>query len=171
MVKVRPAGEVAEYAKLVTERLNIDMADEKHPDGPLIDLADIALLGGLSPAAAAMARQRTRRGIAKVRFPEPAPGIGTRFEHKPMWHAFVILDYYKQNGNWPLGNAARPTLRQPGNRPPVARPEDKMNWTALRGVDNDLAERIRAARLNDGSKRSIEQWRWRLDNAANRVEA
>jgi hypothetical protein len=86
-----------------------------------------------------------------------------RWEDKPLFRAYAILDYFKQTGNWPLGAAARPALRKPRTAPrtPPAEPEEKITWTELQEVHPWLAARIKRAHLNDGIRRSPEQWKHR----------
>lgn len=164
MTQTRSPELVAEYDAAILERLALD--PDEHPDGPLIDLRDVALLGGLSPTTPGMARQRTAKGIAKVPFPKADPEEGSRWADKPLFRAYLILDYFQQSGNWPLGSAARPAQRhrRPGPKTPSAPDVEKITWTQLREKDEELAEGIRAAKLNDGSRRSPEQWRHRYEN-------
>lgn len=156
----------AEYDAAITERLAID--PDGHHLGPLIDLKDIAVLGGLATGSPGMARQRTRKGQARVPFPEPDPQEGERWEDKPLWRAYVILDYFRETGNWPLGSGARTALRRKrvAPRTPAARPADKVTWTRLRETHPQLAEMIRAAKLNDGARRSPEQWAHRYEHTS-----
>lgn len=161
-----PALRKATYDKIIREDLGIDPhSGPGHHLGPLIDMADIATLSHMSPHAAAMARQRTAAGRARRPFPQPDPDEGSRFADKPLWRAYEVLDYYVATENWPLGSKARGQIGARGNRPPVSRPEEKVNWSTLYRKDRALAEQIKNARLNDGSRRSPEQWKWRLDNA------
>lgn len=147
-----------EYDAAILERLALE--PDPHPLGPLIDLRDVAILGGLAKGSPGMARQRTSKGLARVPFPEPDPEEGQRWEDKPLWRAYVILDYFKATGNWPLGAAARTAQRRPRQAPktPMAQPEEKVTWTELMQIKPRLAAMIRSAKLNDGIRRSPEQW-------------
>jgi len=154
----------AEYDAAIMERLALDPTD--HPDGPLIDLKDVAILGGLAKGSPGMARQRTRKGQAKILFPEPDEDEGSRWEDKPLWRAHVILDYFKRTGNWPLGAAARASQRVQRAAPktPAAPAATKVTWTQLSETHPALAEMIRAAKLNDGARRSPDQWSHRYEH-------
>lgn len=153
---------VAEYDNAIRERLAIEPGD--HPDGPLIDLRDVAILGRLAPGTPGMARQRTAQGRARVPFPDPDPEEGSRWPDKPLFRAYNILDYFQRTGNWPVGSAARPNLRHPRHvpAPPRAKPEDKITWTVLQDRDPATAAGIQDRKLNDGARRSVEQWQHRL---------
>jgi hypothetical protein len=106
-----PAEDLAEYHRIIAERLGIDC--EADPD-PLIDLPQIADLGGLSKVTPVQMRQRTRHGRAKHPFPDPAPNEGSRFADKPLWRAVTqIIPYLQETGNWPPGAGARPLTRGP----------------------------------------------------------
>lgn len=156
----------AEYDAAITERLAIDPV--AHHLGPLIDLKDVAILGGLAPGSPGMARQRTAKGQARVPFPDPDPDEGTRWEDKPLWRAYPILDYFKQTGNWPLGTAARPAQRRPRTAPrtPPAEAGEKITWSELSELKPQLAKRIKNAGLNDGIRRSPYQWLHRYRHRA-----
>lgn len=164
MAQTRNPQTVEEYAEAVRERLALE--PDGHDDGPLIDLRDVATLGGLAPGSPGMARQRTAKGLARIPFPDPDPDEGQRWEDKPLWRAYLILDYFCLTGNWPLGQAARPALRHKRTAPrtPPAAAADKVTWTQLSETDPALAEMIRAAGLNDGSRRSPEQWAHRYEH-------
>lgn len=100
---------LAEYHREIESRLSIDCRED--PD-PLIDLPDVATLAGVQPGTPGQWRQRTKRGQAAHAFPEPAPGIGERFEDKPLWYAVSqIIPYLERTGNWPPGAGARPKTR------------------------------------------------------------
>lgn len=152
------------YDAAILERLGLERDDD--PDGPLIDLKDVAILGGLAAGSPGMARQRTAKGLAKVPFPEPDPNEGSRWEDKPLWRAYAILDYYRESGNWPLGTAARLKLRRKRTAPktPAAPDAEKVTWTQLADTHPQLAEWIRDARLNDGARRSPDQWAHRYEH-------
>lgn len=148
----------AEYEAVILERLQLD--PDPDPRGPLIDLKDVSILGGLAKGTPGMARQRTARGIARVPFPDPDPNEGSRWEDKPLWRAFDILDYFRETDNWPVGSAARPKQRhkRPGPKTPASAADEKVTWTRLGEINPELADKIRDARLNDGARRSVAQW-------------
>lgn len=168
MPQSRDPVQLAQYVEAIQDRLGLEEDATWTADGPLIDLRDVALLGGLAVGTPSMARQRTAQGRARVAFPDPDPAEGMRWPDKPLFRAYVILDYFQATGNWPLGQAARPALRHPRTAPmpPRARPEDKITWTKLCEVEPELAERIKTAKLNDGSRRSPEQWRHRYEHTS-----
>lgn len=107
----------AEIVKLV---LGIDT--ETDPD-PLIDLPMITLLAGVSKGTPEQWRARTRVALAggpAVRhlFPDPPPGVASRFPDKPMWHALSqVVPYLKRTQRWPPGRAGRPRRRMPRREP------------------------------------------------------
>lgn len=152
----------AEYDAAISERL--ELGPDTHPQGPLIDLRDVAILGGLAKGTPGMARQRTIKGLAGVPFPDPDPDEGRRWEDKPLWRAYVILDYFQKTNNWPLGTAARVKQQRRRLEPktPSAPEEEKITWTDLRKVDPVLADHIRETKLNDGVRRSPAQWAHRF---------
>jgi hypothetical protein len=78
------------------------------------------------------------------------------------------LDYFQETGNWPLGSAARPAQRHPrkGPKTPPAPDAAKITWTQLRERDPKLAELLREAKLNDGARRSPEQWAHRYEHTS-----
>jgi len=157
---------LAQYDNEIRERLQIEPGG--HPDGPLIDLRDVALLGDLAPTTPGMARQRTRRGVARHPFPDPDPDEGLRWSDKPLFRAYLICDYFGETGNWPPGKAARPAQRHPRKAPktPAAPDDEKITWTRLREKDPELADKIKAAKLNDGARRSPEQWKHRYEHTS-----
>src|ERR1700752_5181335 len=81
-----------EYDAAIMERLELDPTD--HPRGPLIDLKDVAILGGLAAGSPGMARQRTRKGLAKVPFPEPDKDEGSRWGDKTVWRTCGVPEYF-----------------------------------------------------------------------------
>lgn len=107
--------QIAEFHRVIRERLGIDCAQD--PD-PLIDLPDVAELAGVQPGTPGQWRQRTKHGNATVPFPEQAPGLGERFPDKPLWHAVSqIIPYLERTGHWPPGTGARPDARGARRRP------------------------------------------------------
>lgn len=158
---------VERYEQAIRERLHIETWIA-HEDGPLIDLKDIATLGGLAPGTPGMARQRTAKGTATVPFPDPDEDEGMRWEDKPLFRAYTVMDYFRATGNWPLGQAARPAQRKKREAPktPPAAPAEKMNWTELCDADPRLAASIHTAGLNDGNRRSVKQWQHRYDHTS-----
>jgi hypothetical protein len=110
--------ELEEIYDIIEERLSIDC--DADPD-PLIDLPQVADLGGLAKVTPVQMRQRTAAGRSRHPFPEPAPGVGSRFADKPMWHAVSqIVPFLKATGHWPPGAGARPTTRGPRKRADAA---------------------------------------------------
>lgn len=106
-----PPAELKGFHAIITERLGIDCADE--PD-PVIDLKDIAELGGLAPGTPGQMRQRSKDGHGKVVFPREAPGIGERWPDKPLFRAVTdVIPYLDATGHWPPGVGARPKTRGP----------------------------------------------------------
>lgn len=101
-------------AEIVQLVLGIDTGAD--PD-PLIDLPMITLLAGVSKGTPEQWRVRTRLALAggpAVRhpFPDPPPGVASRFPDKPMWHALSqIVPYLKRTKRWPPGRAGRPARR------------------------------------------------------------
>lgn len=105
------AEELKSYHAVIGERLEIDCSDE--PD-PVIDLQDIAELAGLAPGTPGQMRQRSKDGKGRVKFPDPAPGIGHRWPEKPLFRAVTgVIPYLEATGNWPPGAGARHTTRGP----------------------------------------------------------
>jgi hypothetical protein len=108
---IEPA-QLKAYYKIIQQRLGIPCGPED-PD-PIIDLKDIAELAGLAPDTPGQQRQRSKAGGGRVKFPAEAPGIGTRWAEKPLFHAVTgVIPYLEQTGNWPPGTGARPTTRGP----------------------------------------------------------
>lgn len=114
-----PADVLAEYHRIIEDRLDISCGNQD-PD-PLIDLQDIAALGGLASGTPGQMRQRSKDGKGRVKFPEPAPGIGTRWPEKPLFRAATaVIPYLEATGNWPPGAGARTTTRGPRRRAEAA---------------------------------------------------
>lgn len=158
----------AEYDAVILDRLGLD--PDSHHLGPLIDLKDVAILGCLAAGTPGMARQRTAKGQARVPFPSPDPVEGSRWEDKPLFRAYDILDYFKETGNWPVGAAARVKQRhrREGPKTPPAPAQEKVTWTRLHEINPELADQIKAARLNDGARRSPQQWAHRCRHGGRR---
>lgn len=155
---------IAEYRRVITERLGIDT--DKDPD-PWIDLPDVALLAGLSESTPTQWRQRTLDGSIRFPFPEPEPDtIGSRYPDKPLWPALsVVIPYLEVSGNWPPGAGARPMTR--GKRKienPSAKAGDRVTLVQLKNEYPELAEKVAAAQLDDGKARRVGQWSYRLKN-------
>jgi hypothetical protein len=106
-----PRERLAEYHHHIQRRLGIDTV--RDPD-PLLSLPQIAELAGLSPNTPSVWRQRTRRGEARVPFPEPGTPTGKRNADKPMWAAVTeVIPYLEATHNWPPDSGARPGTRAP----------------------------------------------------------
>jgi hypothetical protein len=106
------AAELEDYHAIIRERLDIECGPDD-PD-PVIDLQDIAVLAGLAPGTPGQMRQRSKDGKGRVKFPDPARGIGERWPEKPLFPAVTgVIPYLEATGNWPPGAGARHTTRGP----------------------------------------------------------
>jgi hypothetical protein len=114
-----PADELKSYHSIIEERLGITCTEDE-PD-PVIDLKDIAELGGLAPGTPGQMRQRSKDGKGRILFPAEAEGIGTRWPDKPLFRAVTaVIPYLEATGNWPPGAGARPSTRGPRRRDEAA---------------------------------------------------
>lgn len=168
--------ELEAYDRALMDRLGLTRQEIDESDegtGPLITLSQIATLGGLARNTPGAARQRTLRGLAKVAFPDPDEAMLRRMPDKPLFPSYKVLDYFIATGNWPLGQAARLAQRHPRPTPkaPAAAAADKITFTTLEEVDPELAAQVRAKGLNDGARRSPEQWRHRVRTSLRRAAA
>lgn len=120
---------------------------------PLIDMPMIAELAGVSPGTPGAWQQRTKKGIERVAFPEPADD---RYEDKPQWNALsqIVAGFLKPSGRWPRGTAAR--TRAP-----------RISFDTLKNEHPTTADALKGLRGDDGRARTVQGWRARLTTLRN----